>query len=116
MATLFDGCGTTYVFPRSRRGTPPWDEMFPSFADEERPFPLDAVSRVIEADGWANVAKGVTQRVQALERFLADVYGPQLAVRGGVIPAALISTSNHFHRQAAGILVIPPRVCVIVGE
>ena len=149
MATLFDGYETTHDAPRSRKGAPPWDEMFPSFSDlasprgaykdiyaalaqmsqeelrgrtealassylaqgvtfdfagEERPFPLDAVPRVIEADDWANVEKGVAQRVQALERFLADVYGPQLAVRDGVIPAALISTSKHFHRQAAGIV------------
>jgi uncharacterized circularly permuted ATP-grasp superfamily protein len=73
------------------------------FAGEERPFPLDAVPRVIEASDWANVEAGVAQRVRALERFLADVYGPQTAVRDGVIPAALISSSTHFHRQAAGI-------------
>lgn len=74
------------------------------FAGEERPFPLDAVPRVIEADDWAFVEAGVQQRVVALEAFLADVYGPQAAVRDGVIPAGLISSSSHFHRQAAGVV------------
>lgn len=74
------------------------------FAGEERPFPLDAVPRVIEANDWAHVEAGVAQRVRALEAFLADVYGPQLAVRDGVLPASLIATSSHFHRQAAGIV------------
>ena len=73
------------------------------FAGEERPFPLDAVPRVIAASDWSLVEAGVAQRVRALERFLADVYGPQHAVRDGVIPAALISSSTHYHRQAAGI-------------
>ena len=73
------------------------------FAGEERPFPLDAVPRVIAASDWMMVEAGVAQRVRALERFLADVYGPQHAVRDGVIPAALISSSTHYHRQAAGI-------------
>ncbi|MGR0320624.1 circularly permuted type 2 ATP-grasp protein [Agromyces sp. ZXT2-3] len=73
------------------------------FAGEERPFPLDAVPRVIAANEWNVVEAGVAQRVRALERFLGDVYGRQDAVRDGVIPAALISSSNHFHRQAAGI-------------
>ncbi|MEG0363651.1 MAG: circularly permuted type 2 ATP-grasp protein [Aurantimicrobium sp.] len=73
------------------------------FAGEERPFPLDAVPRVIETDDWNNVEAGVQQRVKVLEMFLADVYGPQNAVRDGVIPAKLISTSSHYHRQAAGI-------------
>ncbi|GAA1839259.1 circularly permuted type 2 ATP-grasp protein [Agromyces salentinus] len=74
------------------------------FAGEERPFPLDAVPRVIAASDWGRAEAGVAQRVRALERFLADVYGPQLAVRDGVIPAALISSSTHYHRQAAGIV------------
>jgi uncharacterized circularly permuted ATP-grasp superfamily protein len=51
------------------------------FAGEERPFPLDVVPRVIAADDWLTVESGVKQRVRALEAFLADAYGPQLAVR-----------------------------------
>ena len=74
------------------------------FAGEERPFPLDAVPRVIEQSEWTVVESGVKQRVRALEAFLADVYGKQQAVLDGVIPARLISSSSHFHRQAAGIV------------
>ncbi|MDP9027890.1 MAG: circularly permuted type 2 ATP-grasp protein [Actinomycetota bacterium] len=74
------------------------------FAGEERPFPLDAVPRVIEQSEWAVVESGVKQRVRALEAFLADVYGTQQAVLDGVIPARLISSSSHFHREAAGIV------------
>ena len=40
----------------------------------ERPFPLDLVPRVIDAGEWAIIEAGVTQRVRALEAFLADVY------------------------------------------
>ncbi|MGM1017515.1 MAG: circularly permuted type 2 ATP-grasp protein [Actinomycetota bacterium] len=74
------------------------------FAGEERPFPLDVVPRVIAADDWALVQAGVAQRVRALEAFLADVYGARAAVKDGIIPAALIDSSTHFHRQAAGIV------------
>lgn len=74
------------------------------FAGEERPFPLDAVPRVIPQAEWAEVESGVQQRVLALEKFLADVYGEQRAVADGVIPARLISSSSHFHRQAAGVV------------
>ena len=73
------------------------------FAGEERPFPLDAVPRVIEYDEWARVEKGVQQRVKALEAFLDDAYGHQYCVRDGVLPAALIASSQYFYRQAAGI-------------
>ncbi|MBB5642707.1 putative circularly permuted ATP-grasp superfamily protein [Cryobacterium roopkundense] len=74
------------------------------FAGEERPFPLDAVPRVIEQPEWVTVESAISQRVLALEAFLEDIYGPQAAVRDGVIPAGLISSSKHFHRQAAGIV------------
>jgi len=73
------------------------------FAGEERPFPLDAVPRVIEQSEWLRIEAGVQQRVRALEAFLADIYGPQRAVRDGVIPARLVTSSKHFHREVYGI-------------
>ncbi len=73
------------------------------FAGEERPFPLDAVPRVIDQAEWLTIEAGISQRVRALEAFLADIYGDQSAVKDGVIPARLITSSSHFHREAAGI-------------
>jgi uncharacterized circularly permuted ATP-grasp superfamily protein len=73
------------------------------FAGEERPFPLDAVPRVIDQAEWVEVEAGIKQRVRALEAFLADIYGAQAAVKDGIIPARLVTSSSHFHREAAGI-------------
>ncbi|GAA4783925.1 circularly permuted type 2 ATP-grasp protein [Microbacterium gilvum] len=73
------------------------------FAGEERPFPLDAVPRVIHEDEWSRVSAGVAQRVKALEAFLDDVYGRRHCVRDGVLPASLVASSQYFYRQAAGI-------------
>ena len=73
------------------------------FAGEERPFPLDAVPRVIDQTEWSQVESGIKQRVRALEAFLADIYGAQNAVNDGIIPARLVTSSSHFHREAAGI-------------
>jgi uncharacterized circularly permuted ATP-grasp superfamily protein len=73
------------------------------YAGEERPFPLDVVPRIIEARQWARVERGVAQRVRVLEAFLADVYGPMRAVKDGVIPRKVITSSSHFHRAAVGI-------------
>jgi len=76
-------------------------------AGEERPFPLDAVPRVISAEEWAVVEQGVEQRVRALEAFLADVYNHSdsepTAVRQGIIPWELITSSPHYHRAVHGI-------------
>lgn len=73
------------------------------FAGEERPFPLDVVPRVIEREDWEIVEQGVKQRVRALEALLDDVYGPRLAIRDGIVPAHVIASSAHYHRQAANI-------------
>ncbi|SDB80511.1 Uncharacterized conserved protein, circularly permuted ATPgrasp superfamily [Raineyella antarctica] len=69
----------------------------------ERPFPLDAVPRIIPADEWDVVDTGVQQRVRALEAFLHDVYNDQRVVADGVVPRSLITTSTHFHRVLHGM-------------
>jgi len=72
-------------------------------AGEERPFPLDIVPRVVDADEWDVVSRGVAQRVRALEAFLADVYDTAEVVSDGVVPRAVVVTSKHYHRQVAGL-------------
>ncbi|HET9891172.1 MAG TPA: circularly permuted type 2 ATP-grasp protein, partial [Mycobacterium sp.] len=77
-----------------------------SLSGQERPFPLDLVPRVISAADWARLERGITQRVKALEMYLDDIYGDQEILNDGVIPRRLISSCEHFHRQAVGI--VPP--------
>jgi uncharacterized circularly permuted ATP-grasp superfamily protein len=77
-----------------------------SLSGQERPFPLDLVPRVISAAEWTRLERGITQRVKALECYLDDVYGDQEILNDGVIPRRLITSCEHFHRQAVGI--VPP--------
>jgi uncharacterized circularly permuted ATP-grasp superfamily protein len=77
-----------------------------SLSGLERPFPLDLVPRVISAAEWTRLERGITQRVKALECYLDDVYGDQEILNDGVIPRRLITSCEHFHRQAVGI--VPP--------
>ncbi|WP_427016394.1 circularly permuted type 2 ATP-grasp protein [Pseudarthrobacter sp. P1] len=72
------------------------------FAGEERPFPLDIVPRIIAADEWDVLERGVAQRVRTLDAFLADVYGAMGVVADGVIPRGLVTSSAHFHRAVHG--------------
>jgi uncharacterized circularly permuted ATP-grasp superfamily protein len=75
-------------------------------AGEEQPFPLDIVPRVIGAEEWNVIERGVTQRVHALEAFLADVYGAGQCFTDRIVPRSVVTTSAHFHRQAHGL--VPP--------
>ncbi len=74
-----------------------------TLSGRERPLPMDLIPRVVTADEWKTVEKGVAQRIRALEAFLADVYGRADIMNDGVVPRALVTSSAHFHRQAYGI-------------
>lgn len=83
------------------------------YAGEERAWPLDIVPRVIPADDWDVLERGVTQRVRTLEAFLDDVYDQMNVVKDGVVPRSLITTSEHFHRAVHGFR--PPGACVFTS-
>src|ERR1700761_352413 len=42
---------------------------------EERIIPFDIIPRIISSKEWKVLAKGLEQRVKAINLFLADIYG-----------------------------------------
>lgn len=69
----------------------------------EATFPFDLVPRVIDGADWAVVAAGLRQRVLALDRFVADIYGPQHVIRDGVVPNSLIAACPGYLRGVVGV-------------
>jgi uncharacterized circularly permuted ATP-grasp superfamily protein len=72
---------------------------------EERIIPHDIVPRVLSSDEWARLAKGLEQRVRALNLFLADIYGPRHVLRAGVVPEDLIWRNPAFRPEMVGLKV-----------
>ena len=72
------------------------------YEGEERPFPIDAIPRVIDAEEWTQVSSGVGQRVRALEAFLDDLYNDRSAIADGVIPEELITSSTYIVEEMRG--------------
>jgi uncharacterized circularly permuted ATP-grasp superfamily protein len=62
----------------------------------ERIFPFDIVPRIVSAQEWSWLEQGLKQRIQALNLFLADIYGEQKILKDGVIPAELIYSASGF--------------------
>ena len=82
----------------------------------ERTFPMDLLPRIIPADEWAVVEKGLAQRVRTLNKFLDDVYaGEQAAIRDGIVPRHVVTSSDGFTREAMGIHVPHGARCLIAG-
>ena len=63
---------------------------------EERLIPFDIIPRVLTAGEWAVLARGLEQRVTALNAFLKDIYGERDILRAGVVPEDLILQSPNF--------------------
>lgn len=58
-----------------------------------RLFPFDLVPRLIDADDWAELTRGLTQRARALDALLRDVYGDRQAVADGILPAWVVDSA-----------------------
>jgi uncharacterized circularly permuted ATP-grasp superfamily protein/uncharacterized alpha-E superfamily protein len=70
---------------------------------QERPWPLSAVPVLVGEDEWAEIAAGIAQRAELLERLLDDIFGEQRLVASGALPAALITGSRAYWRSQIGI-------------
>jgi len=83
---------------------------FAVYSDEvagvERVFPFDLIPRVIAARDWERMEAGLRQRIEALEAFLADVYGEGRCISEGVIPREIVEGSSGYLPQVKGI--VPP--------
>jgi uncharacterized circularly permuted ATP-grasp superfamily protein len=73
--------------------------------DPERLIPFDIIPRVLDSAEWAYLARGLEQRVRALNAFVADVYGPQDFVRAGKIPLELVLHNPGFVAEMVGLAV-----------
>jgi len=74
-------------------------------AGTERLIPFDLLPRIIPADEWSSMEKGLVQRVTALNRFIHDVYHGQEIIKAGIIPAEQIKDNAQFRPQMMGVTV-----------
>ncbi|MGN1098566.1 MAG: circularly permuted type 2 ATP-grasp protein [Clostridia bacterium] len=72
----------------------------------EQLFPYDAIPRVISAREFAVLEKGLIQRVDALNKFLNDIYGEKRIIRDNIIPEEFVFSSKAYLPQCEGI--VPP--------
>ncbi len=68
-----------------------------------RPWSLEALPRVIPADDWAALERGVAQRAQLLNRVLQDCYGEQTLLKQSLLPSALVLGHPGYLRGLHGV-------------
>ena len=74
---------------------------------QDRLFPFGAVPRIIGRWEFDTLEKGLIQRIDALNLFLKDVYGPAHIVKDKVVPADFLYASAGFLPEVRGLR--PPK-------
>jgi carboxylate-amine ligase len=69
------------------------------------PFVVDPIPRILTAAEWGHLEAGLTQRVRALNAFVADVYGPQAIIAAGLVPREAVESADHYQTAMRGISV-----------
>src|SRR5271169_1635707 len=69
----------------------------------ERVWPLSRMPLLIPEVEWREIARGVAQRAELLEKVLSDVYGEGRLIAEGALPAAALSGSRDFVPAMRGV-------------
>lgn len=72
----------------------------------EQLFPFDPLPRIIPAEEFEFLNRGLSQRVRALNLFLADIYSEKKIIKDRIIPADFVYSSKGYLPQCEGI--VPP--------
>ncbi|MDP9320027.1 MAG: circularly permuted type 2 ATP-grasp protein [Chloroflexota bacterium] len=65
----------------------------------EKTMPFDLVPRIVLAEEWSRIERGLEQRVRALNLFLHDIYHDQKILRNDLIPAELVLGARGYRRE-----------------
>ena len=81
----------------------------------ERILPFDPLPRLISAEEGQRLEKGLFQRLQAIDLFLADVYGDGKIMADGVVPREDVESSQGWRPQMQGFKPPLGKWCHISG-
>ena len=71
----------------------------------ERLIPFDIIPRIIPAHEWALLQRGLSQRVNALNAFVHDIYHDQRIVAAGLVPAEQVFCNAQYRPEMQGVAV-----------
>ena len=111
LVSALDGMGRVTLVDLGRRRDEIFRQQGITFAiadpdgasNQERPFPLDLVPRIIPAAEWNSIERGLGQRLRALNAFIDDVYHGREIVRERVVPWELGARLAPVRRAVHGV-------------
>ncbi len=79
-------------------------------------FPFDLIPRMISGNEWKVIEEGLTQRIEALNLFLHDLYHEAKILKDGIIPHEVIYTCKHYRREMRGVEVPRNTYVAVAGS
>jgi len=73
----------------------------------EKILPFDIIPRMVAAKEWQMLERGLKQRIEALNLFIADIYGEQKILKDKILPKNLVLSSECYLKQCEGLR--PPK-------
>ena len=72
-------------------------------ANIDREWPFDIVPRLIRREEWDEIARGLKQRVRALNAFINDTYHSRRFLGSGLMPPDYVLKSREYQQRCVGI-------------
>ncbi len=69
----------------------------------EKIFPFDVVPRIVDADEWDRIERGLKQRIRALNLFIDDIYHDQRILKDGVVPREMLMSASSYRAVCQGL-------------
>lgn len=69
----------------------------------DRPWQLDLFPLLISQEEWQQLETGLIQRARLLNHILSDLYGPQLLLKNGALPPAVVFGNHQFLQPCHGV-------------
>ncbi len=70
---------------------------------KEQLFPFDPIPRIITAEEFGEIEKGLIQRVDALNAFICDIYHEKKIIADKIVPEDFVYISSGYLPQCEGI-------------
>lgn len=71
----------------------------------EKILPFDIFPRIVEANEWGRIERGLKQRIHAINLFLADIYGKQRILAQKVVPRDIVLSAPTYRPECVGLTV-----------
>ena len=69
---------------------------------QERLIPFDVIPRILAAQEWDTLRRGLEQRVKAINAYLRDIYGRREILKAGIVPEDLVFRNPVFRPEMNG--------------